>query len=153
MAALRGTHSAFCLPLAEARGDTTVAPRRGGLHAGALQAALERSLGRCLGTRRACSDDGNSPFGSAINDECRIDLRFLQSWAAISGAGNPERIRSSRWPPSNASLIRPQDRVALLFTPPFDRSPLADPGYIKGYPAGMRENGGQRARMAHCGRL
>ena len=125
-------------PLAEARGDTAHATAWR-THAGALQAALEREAWDGAWYRRAWFDDG-TPLGSAINDECRIDS-ISQSWAAISGAGNPERTQLAM-AAVERELIRPQDRVALLFTPPFDRSPL-DPGYIKGYPPGIRENGGQ----------
>ncbi|HEY6050373.1 MAG TPA: glycosyl hydrolase family 65 protein, partial [Thermoanaerobaculia bacterium] len=89
--------------------------------------------------RRAYYDDG-TPLGSASSDECRIDS-IAQSWAVISGGGDPERARRAM----NAldqHLVRRQDALALLFTPPFDRTPH-NPGYIKGYLPGVRENGGQ----------
>ena len=57
------------------------------------------------------------------------------------------RARHARWPPSIEQLIRRDDGLALLFAPPFDRTPL-DPGYIKGYPPGIRENGGQYTHAA-----
>ena len=95
--------------------------------------------------RRAWFDDG-TPVGSATNTECRINS-ISQSWAAISGAG--DRARAARAMAAvERELIRPNDQLALLFTPPFDKTPL-DPGYIKGYPPGIRENGGQvHARRA-----
>ena len=89
--------------------------------------------------RRAYFDDG-TPLGSAQNDECRIDS-IAQSWAVISGAA--EHYRAVR--AMNAVdeyLVRRGDGLVILFTPPFDRGNL-DPGYIKGYVPGVRENGGQ----------
>jgi cyclic beta-1,2-glucan synthetase len=130
-------------PLAEARGDTAHATAWR-THADALQAALEREAWDGTWYRRAWFDDG-TPLGSALNEECRIDS-ISQSWAAISGAGNPERAELAM-AAVERELIRPQDRVALLFTPPFDKTPL-NPGYIKGYPPGIRENGGQYTHAA-----
>ena len=72
--------------------------------------------------------------------ECRIDI-LPQSWATISGVGNPERRRQaldSMWD----QLVNQELQIVQLFTPPFNRSAL-DPGYIKGYPPGVRENAGQ----------
>jgi cyclic beta-1,2-glucan synthetase len=89
-------------------------------------------------------DDG-TPFGSAMGAECRIDS-IAQSWAVISGAAAPERAARAM-AAVERELIRPQDKLALLFTPPFDKTPL-DPGYIKGYPPGIRENGGQYTHAA-----
>jgi cyclic beta-1,2-glucan synthetase len=89
--------------------------------------------------RRAYFDDG-TPLGSAQNEECRIDS-IAQSWAVISGAA--EHYRAVR--AMNAVdeyLIQRGDGLVILFTPPFDRGHL-DPGYIKGYVPGVRENGGQ----------
>ena len=125
-------------PLADARGDTTRAAAWRA-HADALQAALEREAWDGDWYRRAWFDDG-TPLGSATGQECRIDS-ISQSWAAISGAAAPARARRAM-AAVERELIRAPDRVALLFTPPFDRTPL-DPGYIKGYPPGIRENGGQ----------
>lgn len=94
--------------------------------------------------RRAYYDDG-SPLGSAANDECRIDL-IAQAWSVLAGA--PSRDRASRamdaaW----RHLVRERERLVLLLAPPFDRS-RQDPGYIKGYPPGIRENGGQYTHAA-----
>jgi cyclic beta-1,2-glucan synthetase len=88
---------------------------------------------------RAFFDDG-SPLGSKSGDEAKIDS-LSQSWAAITGGGSPERVRQAM-DSVNEHLVREQDKLVLLFEPPFDSSPL-QPGYIKGYPPGVRENGGQ----------
>ncbi len=94
--------------------------------------------------RRGTFDDGTI-FGSAMSEECRIDS-IAQSWAVLSGAADPARARQAMASVSE-HLIRPDPGLALLFTPPFDRTPL-DPGYIKGYPPGLRENGGQYSHAA-----
>jgi cyclic beta-1,2-glucan synthetase len=94
--------------------------------------------------RRAYFDDG-TPLGSAQNEECRIDS-LTQSWAVLSGAAQPRRaaraIEAVR-----AHLVRREAQLVLLLTPPFDRMPR-DPGYIKGYLPGVRENGGQYTHAA-----
>ncbi|WP_240790304.1 GH36-type glycosyl hydrolase domain-containing protein [Rhodobacter sp. SY28-1] len=94
--------------------------------------------------RRGTFDDGTH-LGSATSEECRIDS-IAQSWAVLSGAADPERARQAM-ASMTEHLIRPDPGLALLFTPPFDRTPL-DPGYIKGYPPGLRENGGQYSHAA-----
>ena len=94
--------------------------------------------------RRAYFDDG-TPLGSAASDECRIDS-IAQSWAVLSGAGDPARAAQAM-AAVDEHLVRRGDRLALLFTPPFDKTAL-DPGYIKGYPPGVRENGGQYTHAA-----
>ena len=109
-----------------------------------LRAAVERSGWDGHWYRRAYFDDG-TPLGSASNDECRIDS-IAQTWAVISGAGDPERSRAAM-AEVDAQLVRPDDRMILLFTPPFDAGPL-QPGYIKGYVPGIRENGGQYTHAA-----
>jgi cyclic beta-1,2-glucan synthetase len=94
--------------------------------------------------RRAYFDDG-TPLGSAQNDECRIDS-IGQTWAVISGVA--ESYRAARAMAAvNEYLIRRGDGLIVLFTPPFDRSKL-DPGYVKGYVPGVRENGGQYTHAA-----
>jgi len=93
---------------------------------------------------RATYDDG-TPLGSARNVEARIDS-LPQSWALICGAADPDRSKTaleSVW----EQLVREKDRLVLLFTPPFDRS-VQNPGYIAGYPPGVRENGGQYTHAA-----
>jgi cyclic beta-1,2-glucan synthetase len=130
-------------PLAEARGDTARV-MTWQMHASALQAALEREAWDGDWYRRAWFDDG-TPLGSKTDDGCQIDS-IAQSWAALSGAAPPERAATAM-AAVERDLIRPQDQLALLFTPPFDKTPL-DPGYIKGYPPGIRENGGQYTHAA-----
>ncbi|MFS8041985.1 MULTISPECIES: GH36-type glycosyl hydrolase domain-containing protein [Xanthobacter] len=130
-------------PLADARGDDLRAARWRA-HAEGLGAALDRAAWDGEWYRRAFSDDG-TPLGSAMSGECRIDS-IAQSWAVLSGAGDPARaVRAMA--AVERELIRPGEGLALLFTPPFDRTPL-DPGYIKGYPPGIRENGGQYTHAA-----
>lgn len=88
---------------------------------------------------RAFFDDG-TPLGSAKNDECRIDS-LSQSWAVISGAADRDRAGQAMQEVMKR-LVREEDKILLLFEPPFDKTTL-EPGYIKGYPPGVRENGGQ----------
>jgi cyclic beta-1,2-glucan synthetase len=94
--------------------------------------------------RRAYFDDG-TPLGSAQNDECRIDS-IGQTWAVMSRVA--ESYRAARAMAAvNEYLIRRGDGLIVLFTPPFDKSKL-DPGYVKGYVPGVRENGGQYTHAA-----
>ena len=129
--------------LADARSDFTRAVKWRA-HMRALATALENQAWDGDWYRRAWFDDG-APLGSATNDECRIDS-IAQSWAVLSGAGRRDRAARAM-AAVDRELIRPHDGLALLFTPPFDRSPL-DPGYIKGYPPGVRENGGHYTHAA-----
>jgi cyclic beta-1,2-glucan glucanotransferase len=94
--------------------------------------------------RRAYFDDG-SPLGSSANEECRIDS-ISQSWSVLSGAGTAERSRMGM-ESADKYLVRRQDALIQLLDPPFDKSSL-DPGYIKGYVPGVRENGGQYTHAA-----
>jgi cellobiose phosphorylase len=94
--------------------------------------------------RRAYFDDG-TPLGSAENTECTIDS-IAQSWAVISKLGNDGRIKEAMSAVENY-LVRRDEGLILLFTPPFDESDL-NPGYIKGYVPGVRENGGQYTHAA-----
>ena len=89
--------------------------------------------------RRAYFDDG-SPLGSASNPECQIDS-IAQSWSVLSGAGDAERTRMAMRA-VDQHLVRRDWRLIQLLDPPFDKSEL-NPGYIKGYLPGVRENGGQ----------
>jgi cyclic beta-1,2-glucan synthetase len=89
--------------------------------------------------RRAFYDNGE-PLGSANSDECRIDA-LAQSWAVISGAAPPERADQAL-DALEEYLVDEEAGLIRLLTPPFDRTPN-DPGYIKGYLPGVRENGGQ----------
>jgi cyclic beta-1,2-glucan synthetase len=88
---------------------------------------------------RAYFDDG-SPLGSAGNAECRIDS-IAQSWSVLSGAGDAERSRMAM-EAVDKLLVRRDHGLIQLLDPPFDKSDL-NPGYIKGYVPGVRENGGQ----------
>ena len=130
-------------PLAEQRGETQRAASWRA-HADSLAAACERAGWDGAWYRRAFFDDG-SPLGSADNSECRIDS-LAQSWAVLSGAADTERAARAMAAVDD-SLVRGGDGLVLLFTPPFD-SALPDPGYIKGYLPGLRENGGQYTHAA-----
>jgi cyclic beta-1,2-glucan synthetase len=89
--------------------------------------------------RRAFYDDG-TPLGSSTNDECRIDA-IAQSWAVLSGAASAERAVEAM-DMAYQHLVESDDGLVKLFAPPFDKVE-GDPGYIKAYPPGIRENGGQ----------
>jgi cyclic beta-1,2-glucan synthetase len=139
---LHATLAAF-VPIAKARGDEARAAKWLS-HTAALRSSLEREGWDGDWYRRGYFDDG-TPLGSTTSDECRIDS-IAQSWSVISGAANP--VRAARAMAAvDEQLIRRGEGLALLFTPPFDRTPL-DPGYIKGYPPGIRENGGQYTHAA-----
>ena len=94
--------------------------------------------------RRAYFDDG-TPLGSTQNDECRLDS-VTQSWAVLSSAADPKRAARAM-EAVRAHLVRRDAQLVLLLTPPFDRM-THDPGYIKGYLPGVRENGGQYTHAA-----
>jgi cyclic beta-1,2-glucan synthetase len=93
---------------------------------------------------RAFDDDG-LPWGSATDEECRIDS-IAQSWAMLSQAGDPVRTRRAL-AAALKHLVRNDDRLVRLLYPPFDIT-ARDPGYIKAYPPGIRENGGQYTHAA-----
>ena len=131
------------VPLAEARGENARAASWQ-THAIALQESLEQAAWDGDWYRRGWFDDG-TPLGSAASDECQIDS-IAQSWAVISGAADPQRSARAM-AAVERELIRPRDGISLLFKPPFDKTQL-DPGYIKGYPPGVRENGGQYTHAA-----
>ena len=109
-----------------------------------LRKALEEKAWDGDWYRRAYFDDG-TPLGSARNEECRIDS-IAQSWSVISGASDPYRMGRAM-AAVEEYLIRRGDGLVILFTPPFDKGNL-DPGYIKGYVPGVRENGGQYTHAA-----
>ncbi len=94
--------------------------------------------------RRGYYDDG-SPLGSCQNDECKIDS-IAQSWAVLSGAV-PQRFAERAMDAVRTALIARGAQILPLLDPPFDQS-SQDPGYIKGYPPGVRENGGQYTHAA-----
>jgi cyclic beta-1,2-glucan synthetase len=109
-----------------------------------LRKALERSGWDGQWYLRAYYDDG-ARLGSSANSECRIDS-IAQSWAVISGSADRDRAVQAMESVDNI-LVRPTDELILLFTPPFQQT-ARDPGYIKGYPPGIRENGGQYTHAA-----
>jgi cyclic beta-1,2-glucan glucanotransferase len=114
------------------------------LHVSALKAALEREAWDGEWYRRAYFDDG-TPLGSATNSECRIDS-IAQSWGVISGAAEPGR-GARAMAAVEQQLVRRPEGLVLLLTPPFNRT-AHDPGYIKAYVPGVRENGGQYTHAA-----
>jgi cyclic beta-1,2-glucan synthetase len=127
----------------DARGDSATA--LGFRHrADAYAAAVEAHGWDGEWYRRAYFDDG-TPLGSAQSQECRIDA-IAQSWSVISGAGDPARQRQAMQS-FEEHLVRDDARLLMLLTPPFDRMPN-DPGYIKGYLPGVRENGAQYTHAA-----
>ena len=137
-----GALTAFA-PVASARNEPARA-KAWKAHAEALARALDREGWDGDWYRRGYYDDG-TPLGSAESQECRIDS-IAQSWAAMSGAGDPARaVRAMA--ALDRDLVHRGDRLALLFTPPFDKT-AQEPGYIKGYPPGIRENGGQYTHAA-----
>jgi cellobiose phosphorylase len=125
-------------PYAQARNESGRAARWRQC-AASVRVALESAGWDGEWYRRGYYDDGTA-LGSNASSECKIDA-IAQSWSVISGAADPTHSALAM----NAvekHLIRHDDKIALLFTPPFDHS-SHDPGYIKGYPPGIRENGGQ----------
>ena len=126
------------IPIATARGDS-VRSANWQTAATALKAALEEGGWDGQWYRRGYFDDGTA-LGSAESVECRIDC-IAQSWSVMSGAAEPARAKLAM-AAVEEQLILEESKLALLFTPPFDKTPL-EPGYIKGYPPGIRENGGQ----------
>ena len=125
------------------RGDADAA---GSLRAtaGAFIEAAERTAWDGAWYRRAYFDDG-TPLGTASAEECRIDA-IAQAWSVISGQGDPDRARRAM-ESVESELVRWDDGLIALLTPPFDRMEH-DPGYIKGYVPGVRENGGQYTHAA-----
>jgi len=109
-----------------------------------LAQAIERSTWDGDWYLRAFYDDG-SLLGSSDNQECQIDS-VAQSWSVLSGAGDPQHAARAMQSVSE-HLVRRSQRLVMLLTPPFDKT-LRDPGYIKGYPPGVRENGGQYTHAA-----
>jgi cyclic beta-1,2-glucan synthetase len=129
-------------PFAEGRNPTRGEHWRA--HATSLREALEGHAWDGEWYRRATFDDGTW-LGSKDSQECQIDS-IAQSWAVLSGAADSARTATAM-ASMEKRLIRREDGLALLFTPPFDKTPR-DPGYIKGYPPGLRENGGQYSHAA-----
>jgi cellobiose phosphorylase len=109
-----------------------------------LAVALEAQAWDGEWYRRAWFDDG-TPLGSAANEECRIDS-IAQSWSVLSGVASSERAGQAM-ASLDRHLVRSDAGLIRLLDPPFDRSTL-EPGYIKGYVPGVRENGGQYTHAA-----
>ncbi|MEO8064033.1 MAG: glucoamylase family protein [Pseudomonadota bacterium] len=139
---LHATLSAFA-PLAHTRGELALATAWLN-HAGKLKTSLETHAWDGEWYRRGFFDDG-TPLGSNSNDECRIDA-IAQSWSVISGVGNPARTARAM-SSLEAQLLKQDPPLAILFTPPFEKS-AQEPGYVKAYPRGIRENGGQYTHAA-----
>jgi cyclic beta-1,2-glucan synthetase len=136
--------------LCERRGEKELAEgwRR---RAGQLERAVEDTAWDGKWYVRAFDDDGR-PWGSAACDECRIDS-ISQSWSALAGGSAPERVREALRS-AETELVREGrkgegdgEAVIRLLWPPFDATPR-DPGYIRAYPPGIRENGGQYTHAA-----
>jgi cyclic beta-1,2-glucan synthetase len=128
--------------LAEARGDRGTADRLRS-EANQLRDAVEAHAWDGDWYLRAWFDDG-TPLGSRLNDECRIDS-LTQSWAVFAG-GDSDRARQGV-DAAVEHLVDRKGRLVKLFEPPFDKGSL-QPGYIKGYVPGIRENGGQYTHAA-----
>jgi cyclic beta-1,2-glucan synthetase len=131
------------LPLAEARGHDDVV-RRWREEQKRLVESLDDAGWDGGWYRRGYFDDG-TPLGSSQREECRIDA-IAQSWATLSGAGDPERARTAM-EAVDRELVLHEEEIARLFTPPFEAS-SPDPGYVGAYPPGVRENGGQYTHAA-----
>lgn len=130
-------------PVCASRGEHDRAEEYGAW-AHRLAAAAEEHAWDGAWYRRAFFDDG-TPLGTHEADECRIDA-IAQAWAAISGLGDPERTRKAL-DSVEEKLVRREAGLIALLSPPFDRM-AHDPGYIKGYVPGVRENGGQYTHAA-----
>jgi len=130
-------------PLAETSGEA----ERGKIwiqHAKKLIKSIEKNAWDGSWYRRAFYDDG-TPLGTVASAECQIDS-LAQTWAVISGAGQATRAKKAMRSVYK-HLVKEENNMILLFTPPFDQTKL-DPGYIKGYLPGVRENGGQYTHAA-----
>ncbi|MDH5233591.1 MAG: carbohydrate-binding protein [Gemmatimonadota bacterium] len=130
-------------PVAEAHGDAASAADFRA-RADAYARAAEEHAWDGAWYRRAFYDDG-TPLGTASEPECQIDS-IAQSWSVISGAGSPTR-QAQAMDALESRLVDPDDRLIRLLTPPFDKG-RHDPGYIKGYVPGVRENGAQYTHAA-----
>ena len=129
--------------VAHGRGDLLVAERYVQA-AAALRENLDRHAWDGAWYRRAWFDNG-APLGSTQSDECRIDS-IAQSWSVLSGAADPQRARQAM-DSLDQHLVRRDAGLVQLLDPPFDKTPQ-DPGYIRGYVPGVRENGGQYTHAA-----
>jgi cyclic beta-1,2-glucan synthetase len=130
-------------PIAREQGEKSRADRWL-KHAGTVKRALETVGWDGEWYRRGSFDDG-AMLGSKQSDECKIDS-IAQSWSVLSGQGDETRSRTAMASVSNR-LVDEKLKIIRLFTPPFNRT-RHDPGYIKSYPPGVRENGGQYTHAA-----
>ncbi|HEV8480901.1 MAG TPA: glycosyl transferase, partial [Candidatus Eisenbacteria bacterium] len=131
------------IPICESRGDDARV-RRYRAYRDDVREAIEKDGWDGAWYRRAFYDDG-TPMGSATSDECQIDA-LVQAWAVLSGAAPAERARQAM-AALEERLVSEKDGIIRLLTPPFRHS-THDPGYIQGYAAGVRENGGQYTHAA-----
>jgi len=138
---LARTIALFAL-LADARDADRAARWRA--HGLALREALEQHGWDGAWYRRATYDNG-TPLGSKDSEACRIDA-IAQSWSVLSGVGDPARSAMAM-ASLDQRLVRRDEGLALLFSPPFDGG-VDDPGYLRAYPPGVRENGGQYSHAA-----
>jgi len=125
-------------PLAESRGEI-VRARVWREYAAAMRAALEQAWDGAW-YRRGYYDDG-APLGTHTSDACRIDT-IAQSWSVLAGAADAAHAAQAM-ASNERELVDREHRLSRLFAPPFDQGGAENPGYIKGYPPGVRENGGQ----------
>lgn len=130
-------------PVAAARGETKRAEAWIG-HARSIKEAIEREAWDGNWYRRAYFDDG-TPLGTAGSDACAI-ASIAQSWGVLSGAADAARALRAM-ASVDQHLVRRNDDMNLLFTPPFDHTAL-EPGYVKAYVPGVRENGAQYTHAA-----
>jgi cyclic beta-1,2-glucan synthetase len=138
--------------IAAIRGFVTLCERRNEVElashwrrrAAEVERAIEASGWDGAWYRRALDDEGR-PWGSRDSEECRIDS-IAQSWSVLSGAAPKERAREAL-EAAEMELVREDDSLVALLWPPFDAT-LREPGYIKSYPPGVRENGGQYTHAA-----
>jgi cyclic beta-1,2-glucan synthetase len=131
------------IPVARERKDDKRASRWAA-HAEKLAKALNGSAWDGEWYRRGSYDDG-TPLGSHLSDECRIDS-IAQSWSVLSGRGDPEHAEQAM-DSATRFLVDEEFDIVRLFTPAFNKTPK-EPGYIKSYPPGVRENGGQYTHAA-----
>jgi cellobiose phosphorylase len=131
------------MEVARLHGDLPFAERCG-REAGNLGRNIEQNGWDGSWYLRAYFDDG-TPLGSSCNQECRIDS-IAQSWSVLSGAGSLTRSRQAM-DAVDKYLVRRDDALVQLLYPPFDKCDL-NPGYIKGYVPGVRENGAQYTHSA-----
>ncbi|MCL7997188.1 protein ndvB [Brucella sp. 21LCYQ03] len=125
------------IPIAESRKDSRA--KAWAAHLESLTKALDRDGWDGEWYRRGFFDNG-APLGSKDSDECQIDA-IAQSWSVLSGVADPKRSEQAM-ASLEKYLLDDQGELLRLFTPPFDKT-VQEPGYIKGYPPGVRENGGQ----------